>query len=1076
MDSNHPIILSRVTVPRRRSDLLARPRLSELLNEIIDKRLILISAPAGYGKTSLMVDFATKSTMPVCWYCIDRLEQNPQRFISYFIAAIQQRFPTFGHRTLAVVKENQSQLDLDYAITVLLSDVYDHINEHFIFVIDNYHLVNEVLPVRSFINRFLREMEENIHIVLISRSLLSIPVLPIMVARSEVAGISFAELAFQPQEIQNLYYQNQHLVLSDTEAMDIQQRTEGWVTGIVLASQMNSNQEISRARLKRVSSFGLDSYFLHIIDALPVELRSFLLWSSLLDEFNAELCVKVLSPALLIEDIPWQQWMSLIQQNNLFVLPVGERGDWIRYHPLFLEFLQTRVYLEFPLEARKIEIHLARESVQKKEWDRAYVIYQKLHLTSELLDLIEETGYQILLDGKISLLSSWIDAIDQENLQSRPYIIALKGYITMLLGDKTLALSLYDQAVNSFDQQEDHLHLARTLAMRANIQRLLGNLDAALADAERCNQLIDENPELNGIKGEVLRCKGLCHFHKGKLHDALKWLTKAQAVLEAVQDRKNEAIVQMETGLVHEQLGNYTLARDWYNKALMYWEEVDNPFWLANLLNNLGVLYQLIGDYENGILSFEKALNYSQSTGYTRMEAFILTGISDVYTELQTYDNAKLGYEKATMLADAVQEHFLQVYILVQQAALAGYCENYTEGYRLIKQANTLIGLSGSEMEKYLCNLEFAGLKIAEGKGNEVIKLLETTTAFFKKEGHRVQCDKAYLYLIIACMQNQQMDKVVGPLLYIIANVDSDIPSAGLVATAARFQDIFTNNNLGFMQEQVEKLSTKIAEFTGLLPKYRKFLRENSKAIPVVAPRLFIRSMGKMLVKINDHNITNSEWQTQAAKNLFFMLLAHPEGMTKEEISILFWPEASPQDAKFRFKNTVYRLRKAIGKECVLLEQDYYRFNNKLDYEYDLELFLKEVAAAARESDPEQKILHTKAAIKQYAGKYLPEVDEEWVLGLREVLHQNYIATLLQLSEAYLEKSLYDLALELCQKALQEDNLLEDTYRLAFRIYASMGNKVGLVRLYQSCVDTLEKEISTSPSRQTQDLYKSLLK
>ncbi len=205
MDPDQTIILSRVNVPRRRKDLVARPRLNDLLNEVIDKRLVLVSAPAGYGKTSLLVDFAANCTMPVCWYSIDRLDQNPQRFISYLTAAIQQRFKSFGHRTQAALNGGQGQFDPEYTTTLLINDLYDHVTEHFVLVLDDYHLVNDSTQIRTFINRFLKDMEENIHIVIISRSLLSIPILPIMVARSEVAGISFAELAFQPDEIQELY-------------------------------------------------------------------------------------------------------------------------------------------------------------------------------------------------------------------------------------------------------------------------------------------------------------------------------------------------------------------------------------------------------------------------------------------------------------------------------------------------------------------------------------------------------------------------------------------------------------------------------------------------------------------------------------------------------------------------------------------------------------------------------------------------------------------------------------------------------------------------------------------------------
>ncbi len=1076
MDSNNPIILSRVTVPRRRSDLLARPRLTNLLGDVLDKKLIVISAPAGYGKTSLVVDYASSCKMPVAWYCVDRLEQNPQRFLIYLVAAIQQRYPGFGSRTIAVMRENQSEQNLDFAVNIFLSDLYEHITEHFTVVIDDYHLVNGVLAIRSFMDRILREVEENVHFILVSRNLLTLPVLPILVSRSEVAGISYNELAFQADEIKHLYYQNQHMVLTDADALDIHQRTEGWITGIVLASQMNEREEIGRARLKRVSSFGLENYFLGIIDAMPEELRSFLLWSSLLEEYNSELCQRIFPRALLIEDIPWQLWMSTIQQNNLFVLSVGERGDWIRYHPLFLEFLQDRIYKEFPSEARKIEKELARDCIQRKEWERAYSLYDKLKDPAAQIQLIEENGYQILLDGKVALLSSWIDAYSHEVLTEHPYLLSFKGYISMLLGDKTQALDLYDQAINQFIISGEQDHLARSLSLRANLHRLLGNLDSAIADIDHCEVIVRQRHDLYGIHGDLLRCRGLCSFHRGQLADALRWLMKGLAEYQNSKDRKNEAIVQMEIGLVQEQLGNYLVARDWYNRAMQYWKEINNPFWLANLLNNLGVLYQMLGEYEQCIDAYQQALKYATAARYSRMEAYILTGIADLNLELQSYPLADVCYEKALSIAGSVQEHFLHVYILIQQACLAGYQGEFAVGYQRIKTAHEVIGSHGPEMENFLCDMEFAGLKLAEGKGAEVEKMLIPAAQYFKKAGQSVQCDRATLYQLVAAIQAGKEDRAVAQALYLQAKLQSDVPAAGLLSLAAHHQPILNQAKDSLISAHLDQISNAVSSFISQLPQIRKYFREHSVSINVTSPHYQIRSMGKLQVRINDHLVVNSEWQTAAAKHLFFMLLAHPEGMTRDEICLIFWPDAAPEDARFRFKNTVYRLRRAVGKDVVLLEQDYYRFNNKLDYEYDIESFLKENAAALREKDPQEKIAHLKAAIKHYSGSYAADVDADWAINLRDVLQQNYISTLLLLAEEYFALGQMDSALEQCQKALQVDNLLEDTYRMAFKVYAAMGNLSGLIKLYNTCVELLDEELSIEPSKQTKELFNSLIK
>ena len=208
----------------------------------------------------------------------------------------------------------------------MINDIFENISEHFIIALDDYHLVNDSLEIRKFMSRLLMDLDENCHFILSSRTLLSLPDLPMLVARSEVGGLSYEELEFLPHEIQQLYLQNQNTTISFQKAEEIQSHTEGWVTGIVLTSQVNEKDIKNRQRLSRITGFSLDDYFSEIINQLSDELRTFLLWSSLLEEFNAERCAEVIGPAILLQDAPWNKWIRYIQQNNLFNMPVGEKG------------------------------------------------------------------------------------------------------------------------------------------------------------------------------------------------------------------------------------------------------------------------------------------------------------------------------------------------------------------------------------------------------------------------------------------------------------------------------------------------------------------------------------------------------------------------------------------------------------------------------------------------------------------------------------------------------------------------------------------------------------------------------
>ena len=195
-----------------------------------------------------------------------------------------------------------------------------------------------------------------------------------------------------------------------------------------------------------------------------------------------------------------------------------------------------------------------------------------------------------------------------------------------------------------------------------------------------------------------------------------------------------------------------------------------------------------MGDYEQAIKSFDRGLEFARSCNYIRMEAYLLTGIADIYAELQVDEQADQIYQMAAAIADRAQEHFLQVYISVQSAALAGLRGDFASGYQYIQKAQDQVAPHGSEMEYYLCELEYCGLKILENKAKEIIPRLEKACAYFTKEGHKVQHEKAHLYLILAYQVNSQPEKVIENFLYLLTSLDGEYPPVTLIATAARHQ------------------------------------------------------------------------------------------------------------------------------------------------------------------------------------------------------------------------------------------------------------------------------------------------
>jgi two-component SAPR family response regulator len=215
--------------------------------------------------------------------------------------------------------------------------------------------------------------------------------------------------------------------------------------------------------------------------------------------------------------------------------------------------------------------------------------------------------------------------------------------------------------------------------------------------------------------------------------------------------------------------------------------------------------------------------------------------------------------------------------------------------------------------------------------------------------------------------------------------------------------------------------------------------------------------------------------ENQTSRDLFFLFLAHPEGMTKEDVGLVFWPDSSPAELKLRFKNAMYRMRHAIGSEAVLFQDNFYLFNRALDYEYDIQNFFAAYTRANDEKNPSKKKDALQSVIQLYKGPYLPDINEIWVVGDRQKYLEMFLEAIEELVTLSITDKEFQEALNYCQRALKEDICNEEIYRSLMEIYADLGNKAAISKQYEICRRVLKSELNTRPSTQTVELYEKLL-
>ncbi len=274
---------------------------------------------------------------------------------------------------------------------------------------------------------------------------------------------------------------------------------------------------------------------------------------------------------------------------------------------------------------------------------------------------------------------------------------------------------------------------------------------------------------------------------------------------------------------------------------------------------------------------------------------------------------------------------------------------------------------------------------------------------------------------------------------------------------------------------KISKLIEEIDKFHKLTQKSRRIIRKKASVVPFAPAKIIIRTFGSVEVIVNNRTLKISDWKTQTSRDLFLLFLAHPEGLTKEEVGVIFWPDASTSELKLRFKNAIYRMRHAVGSDVVNFQDNYYLFNHAVDYEYDIQNFIAAIKIASVKKNVNQKIEAFEIAVSLYKGTYLPRLDKTWVVTDREKYLKMYMKAAEELALLYMNNKEFEASLETSQSALEFDPYNEPLHRICMRVFAALGNKSAVSNQFDKCRTFLLKEIGTEPSSQTITLYESLI-
>lgn len=330
------MLKTKLNKPKPTSNLIFRKELIDSLENGKEKKLTLVSAPAGYGKSTAISQWIDNSCLQYAWYSLDKSDNDINNFLHYAIASIQSVYETIGTETIKMM-ESGSSPSFETIATNIINELYE-IQEHFYIIFDDYHLI-ENQQINQLITFLLQNLPENIHLVLITRS---DPSFPLSRLRSQqlVNDIRLSHLCFNSQDVYDFFKNSLQINLSIDDAKSLEARTEGWIAGLQLTALSLQGKEDVSEFVKKLSGDNrhiMDYLIEEVLQQQSPELRDFLLCTSILNQFNASLCNHILNINI------GQEIIEHFDKNNMFIIPLDNERNWFRYHHLFASLLQHRL-------------------------------------------------------------------------------------------------------------------------------------------------------------------------------------------------------------------------------------------------------------------------------------------------------------------------------------------------------------------------------------------------------------------------------------------------------------------------------------------------------------------------------------------------------------------------------------------------------------------------------------------------------------------------------------------------------------------------------------------------------------
>lgn len=1050
---------------------LPRPHLIQWLENHRQRRLLLISAPPGYGKTTLLAEFLGVCLEPAAWYQLDDSDSDPTVFLTYLIESIRRARAggtisgDIGQNAQALLNSAETSVSPRRIMTVLINELAEQGDAPLLIILEDYHFVASPI-VHQLVDFFLENAPPLVQVIISTRADPPLS-LPRYRARGQMAELRANELRFRDDEIASLLCRE--VPDLSAECLNIlSEKTEGWAAALQIVRTSLTGQNAETVHEIVASLSGSHRYvFEYLAEEIfrrqPPDKQTFLIRTAVLSHMDAASCNAVGG----IDNA--QRMLEELESQNLFLTSLDADRQWYRYHFLFREFLLSKLNREFPDQVKCLEGLAGEHFESQKEFETAFVHYASARDYQSAARVASNFASDYVERGRVEVLHRYLDSLPPEVLRANPGLLLQHGNAHCRLGQAGLAITAYEDARSCFEAQNNQSGNSRVLTRLAELHRAQGNYRLAETLATQALQAAPENDH-------TARAKALMALAKST--GFLSGMDRGQELAElAVEEaRKSNLLSSLARAGFLQSLGQICWWHGDPQSAVEYAKEalLLAPYELSPIATQACLLlvspHLYWREFDTALHYAERGLEIAQTLHLNELLPAAYTALGNVLTRRGETARAEAALRQSVDLA---QQLGIASYELLMATGYLAY-NLYSQGRvdEAWQQAEGVLwAYTGNPdaYEAFVCRSVLADVALEKNQLHRAENLFNDLAQTGQRRQFRIPLAMVYFGLAYIHLMTDRKE----------SGLEYGYAALELIEPTRAIQLFIDQGERGRVVCNALKEAGLASPFLERVLQNLPGKRKQSFIAPADQLVVSVKSLGTFRVFAGNQEITQERWVSVKARDLLaYFVTFRSERILAERAFDAIWAEKTGRGLT-AFHTALSRLRSALkngesSPRLILVESGEYRLDSAR-FAIDVDEFDSALAKARVASGDEKAARFLEQAVNLYQGEYLQNLYYDWLFPERRRLTQAYLGALRALAEHHYVEKRYTRALELIERALRVDNLQEDLHCQALKIHAALGDRAGLLNAYQEMKRILAEELDMQPLQSTSELYQNLL-